>query len=172
MILFYVFCSIIDEKNENSEPMYIIMEYASNGSLQGYLRTIRKNKDAAENGRNDDAGPSGSGAHTNDSFLTPNEIIGFGMQIARGMEYLASEKVCFDSIPLWDFFIFTLEQNIVLNKYCTENKPIPKISHIKTLQNSWENKKINKLLTSTVYISNVDCEAIRAPIALKFGGLL
>ena len=27
------------------------------------------------------------------------------------------------------------EQVIVLNKYCTYNKPIPKISHVKTLQN-------------------------------------
>ena len=34
------------------------------------------------------------------------------------------------------FFILTLEQIIVLNKHCTYNKPIPKISHIKTLQNS------------------------------------
>ena len=36
---------------------------------------------------------------------------------------------------LCDFFIFTLEQIIVLNTYCTYNKPIPKISHVKTLQN-------------------------------------
>ena len=28
---------------------------------------------------------------------------------------------------LWDFFNFTLEQIIVLNKYGTYNKPIPKI---------------------------------------------
>ena len=32
------------------------------------------------------------------------------------------------------FIIFTLEQIIVLNTYCTHNKPIPKISHVKTLQ--------------------------------------
>ena len=36
---------------------------------------------------------------------------------------------------LCDFFIFTLEQIIVLNKYSTYNKPIPKISDVKTLQN-------------------------------------
>ena len=36
---------------------------------------------------------------------------------------------------LCDFFILTLEQIIVLNKYCTYNKPIPKISQAKTLQN-------------------------------------
>ena len=33
------------------------------------------------------------------------------------------------------FVIFTFGQIIVLNKYCTYNKPIPKISHFKTLQN-------------------------------------
>ena len=38
---------------------------------------------------------------------------------------------------LWHVFVITLEQIIVLNKYCTYNKPtcIPKISHVKTLQN-------------------------------------
>ena len=36
------------------------------------------------------------------------------------------------------FFIFTLEQIIVLNTYCTYNKPIPKISHVRTLQNLGE----------------------------------
>ena len=36
---------------------------------------------------------------------------------------------------LCDVYIFTLEQIIVLNEYCTYNKPIPKISHVKTLQN-------------------------------------
>ena len=54
---------------------------------------------------------------------------------------------------LCDFFIFTLEQIIVLNKYFTYNKSIPKISHVKTLQNLCKmrykkNKKVvrNKLL--------------------------
>ena len=50
-------------------------------------------------------------------------------------------------------FILTLEQIIVLNKYCTYNNPIPKISHVKTLQNSCKmrykfggknNKKVRK----------------------------
>ena len=45
-----------------------------------------------------------------------------------------------------DFFILTLEQIIVLNKYCTYSKPIPKISHVKTLKNlwKWDTKKIKK----------------------------
>ena len=42
--------------------------------------------------------------------------------------------------PLKEFYVIcssscTLEHIIVLNKYCTYNKPIPRISHVKTLQN-------------------------------------
>ena len=33
---------------------------------------------------------------------------------------------------LCDYFILTLQKIIVLNKYCTYNKAIPKISHAKT----------------------------------------
>ena len=36
----------------------------------------------------------------------------------------------------YEMFSSSHLQIIVLNNYCTENKPIPKISHIKTLQNS------------------------------------
>ena len=64
-----------------------------------------------------------------------------------------------------------LEQVIVLNEYCIYNKPIPKISHVKTLQNLCNmrynitiRKSENKLWHTTVYFSNVDCEAIRAQI--------
>ena len=45
---------------------------------------------------------------------------------------------------LCDFFIFILEQIIVLNTYCTYNKPMPKLSHVDTLHNSCKmNTKIN-----------------------------
>ena len=33
-----------------------------------------------------------------------------------------------------DCFILTVEQIVVLNKYCTYNKPIPKIPHVETPQ--------------------------------------
>ena len=36
---------------------------------------------------------------------------------------------------LCDFFILTFGDSIVLHKYCTYNKPITKLSHVKTLQN-------------------------------------
>ena len=58
---------------------------------------------------------------------------------------------------LCDFFICTLEQIIVWNKYCTYNKPIPKISCDKTLQNLCKmrlqknNKKVrNKMFTFNI----------------------
>ena len=64
---------------------------------------------------------------------------------------------------LCDFFIFTLDQIIVLNKHCTHNKPIPKISHVKTLQNLCKmrykknnnmNKKVrNKMLTIAYFVA-------------------
>ena len=46
-----------------------------------------------------------------------------------------------------DFFVFKLEQIIVLNTYCTYlyNKPIPKISHVKTLQNLCYQMKYKKM---------------------------
>ena len=47
----------------------------------------------------------------------------------------ASDKVVYIKGILYDFFIFTLKEIIVLKKYCIYNKPIPEISHIKTLQN-------------------------------------
>ena len=62
---------------------------------------------------------------------------------------------------LCDCFILTLEQIIVLNKYRTYNKPIPKISHVKTLQNLCKMKYTN----NNKKVRNVDCEEIRAWIA-------
>ena len=59
---------------------------------------------------------------------------------------------------LCGFFILTLEQIIIVsNKHCTYNKPIPKISHVKTLQNKLDtnnNKKVrNKMMNSSFYFS-------------------
>ena len=67
---------------------------------------------------------------------------------------------------MWFFQLHT-EQIIVLNKYCNYNKPIPKISHVKTVQNlcKMRYKKEKEK-------SNVDCEAIRARITLKLKSLL
>ena len=60
-------------------------------------------------------------------------------------------------------FILTLVQINVLNKYYTYNKPIPKISYVKTQQNLFK-MRLKK--------TDVDCEAIRAQIAPKLRILL
>ncbi|XP_072049429.1 uncharacterized protein [Amphiura filiformis] len=69
----------------DKEPHYIIMEYASEGNLQSHLKKIRK-----------DANPPymnlQSANNSTHQFLTPNEIMTFAVQIARGMVYLASQK--------------------------------------------------------------------------------
>ena len=44
-------------------------------------------------------------------------------------------KILCLNLMLCDLFIFTLKWIIVLNKYFTSKKPIPKVSHVKTLQN-------------------------------------
>ena len=79
----------------------------------------------------------------------------------------------------WTRIKCIITQIIVLNIYCTYNKPIPKISHVTTLQNLCKmrykksiRKQEIKCWLWTVYFSNVDCEAIRARITLKLGGLL
>ena len=56
--------------------------------------------------------------------------------------------------------------------YLGYNKPIPKIWHVKTLQNLCnEIQKNNKKVRNKLLNSNVDCEAIRVRITLKFGSL-
>ena len=72
---------------------------------------------------------------------------------------------------LFYFFIFLWGGGgiIVLNKYYTyNNKPIPKISHVKLFQNLTCKMRYNKKQNNT----NVACEVIRARIALKLGRLL
>ncbi|XP_072048742.1 tyrosine kinase receptor Cad96Ca-like [Amphiura filiformis] len=66
----------------DEEPYYLIMEYASHGNLQSHLRAIRN---APESPYNNIEGQRRE-------FLTPNEILEFGSQIANGMKYLSSKQ--------------------------------------------------------------------------------
>ncbi|XP_072021732.1 tyrosine kinase receptor Cad96Ca-like [Amphiura filiformis] len=59
------------------EPMYLILEYAPNGSLQSHLSRIRTGEDGY--------------LQPDVESLSPNDIFAFGSQIANGMEYLASK---------------------------------------------------------------------------------
>ena len=71
---------------------------------------------------------------------------------------------------IWIFL--TLEQIIVLNKYCSYNTPVPKISHVKTLKNcvKWDTNN-NKMVRKYFLFWKIDCEASWAWIALKLGRL-
>lgn len=86
-------------------PLYVIVEYAPHGNLKNFLRSHRF-------GSNYEA--------TNEKekkILTQKELISFAYQIARGMEHLASRRVCVKdskfSCPYWNnlliFFRFLLQ---------------------------------------------------------------
>ncbi|XP_030833437.1 fibropellin-1 [Strongylocentrotus purpuratus] len=64
------------------DPWYIIMEYLPNNNLQGYLRQIRTGESMTADYRN----------VKKQKDIPPNDLLTFGVQIARGMEYLASRQ--------------------------------------------------------------------------------
>ncbi|XP_041469939.1 fibroblast growth factor receptor 3-like [Lytechinus variegatus] len=66
----------------DEDPWYILMEYLPNGNLQGYLRQIRTGDSMAEEYR----------YLKKQKDIPPNDLLNFGVQIARGMEYLASRQ--------------------------------------------------------------------------------
>ncbi|XP_072049437.1 tyrosine kinase receptor Cad96Ca-like isoform X3 [Amphiura filiformis] len=72
----------------DKEPYYIIMEFASEGNLQSHLEKIRKH------GNPTCSNLQSANNHNNSThqFLTPNEIMTFAAQIARGMVYLADQQ--------------------------------------------------------------------------------
>ena len=68
-------------------PLYVIVEYAANGNLRDFLRLRR---------------PCFGYEHSFNNFkteekktLTQKDLVSFSFQIARGMKYLASKRVCF-----------------------------------------------------------------------------
>lgn len=70
-----------------SGPLYVIVEYASKGNLREYLRARR---------------PPGMEysydiARVSDEQLTFKDLVSCTYQVARGMEYLASQKVTTDT---------------------------------------------------------------------------
>eukprot|EP00057_Strongylocentrotus_purpuratus_P006199 XP_011660673.1 PREDICTED: fibroblast growth factor receptor 3 [Strongylocentrotus purpuratus] len=66
----------------DADPWYIIMEYLPNNNLQGYLRQIRTGESMTADYRN----------VKKQKDIPPNDLLTFGVQIARGMEYLASRQ--------------------------------------------------------------------------------
>ena len=70
------------------DPVMVITEYVPYGDLLGFLRKSRGLQDNYY--KDPDSKPQSS--------LRPKQLFGFAWDIANGMEFLASEKVCM----LWD----------------------------------------------------------------------
>lgn len=64
------------------DPIFVIMEYVSNGKLQSFLRNSRATR-------------SYDNMHGKSNTLTSRHLTSFCYQIARGMQFLSSKGVSF-----------------------------------------------------------------------------
>ncbi|XP_026286789.1 proto-oncogene tyrosine-protein kinase receptor Ret [Frankliniella occidentalis] len=76
-----------------SGPLYVLLEYCSQGSLRGYLHRCRwsDKEDDDEQRKNKD--PDDKRDEEKRPSMTPRKIIGFAWQIAKGMDYLGQLKL-------------------------------------------------------------------------------
>ena len=65
----------------SSEPVYIIMEFASKGNLQQFLRDNRAPQKHTYTGHQSQT-------------LTTRDLVVFSLHVASGMEYISSKQVC------------------------------------------------------------------------------
>lgn len=72
--------------------MYLIMEYLPHGNLQEHLRSLVNESSKYETYSN----------RIVEHGLSPEALLNFGIQIARGMEFLDSKKVCCRSSQQWN----------------------------------------------------------------------
>lgn len=89
-----------------SEPLCVIIEFVSGGSLDNLLRSSR-----VQTQRDD---PS---YHNIWSRLTERELLKMASDVANGMKHLESKQVsCLSSLP---FFVLILRSIKVFIRYCT-----------------------------------------------------
>ena len=77
-----------------SGPLLLILEYASLGCLKTFLRKAQRNFFRMEN----------MSTQYYNSVIKKVDLLSFALQIAKGMEYLASKKVLFTNLPLMLIF--------------------------------------------------------------------
>lgn len=67
-------------------PLYVVVEYAPHGNLRDFLRQHRPSANGYE--------PAIGIEEKDKKTLTQKDLVSFAYQVARGMEYLASRRVC------------------------------------------------------------------------------
>ena len=77
----------------------------------------------------------GKGIRDHTSSQRDQQYIVIVNKVNVWLKYKTNENISNLKGILCHLFILTLEQIIVLSYYCTNNKPILKVSHVKTLQN-------------------------------------
>ena len=76
-------------------PLYMIVEYCSKGNLRDFLKSRRPPDSGYEK-------PIDYVINPEHVQLTQTQLVSFAYQVARGMEYLTSKKVCTQN---WIFFV-------------------------------------------------------------------
>lgn len=66
-------------------PLYVVVEYAPYGNLRDFLRQHRPSSGYE---------PAIGIVEKEKKTLTQKDLVSFAYQVARGMEYLASRRVC------------------------------------------------------------------------------
>jgi len=112
-------------------PLYVIVEYAPHGNLRDFLRDRRPSNCAEyshQQLRSVSAATDISNV-TDHALLTYKDLVSFGYQVARGVEYLASKLVSgtrmsysLTQTPCGGLTVINSDVFILAHSYCFLNK--------------------------------------------------